>query len=309
MNSNRPEDSPVLLLGEESCDHIQAVAAALDALNVPWVVFDTAWFPQQAFIAFDPAGDIRLRLGERCYPMSAFRSVYWRTYRGVAPRLTGQEEVDRISRRDATSLLESLLCAQGPAWFNGYEAWAMHKLKPLQLARIAALGVPVPATLMTNDPESAPGFANSTGPIIHKPVFGGSETSRVTPELLEPSRLQRVFSASPVTLQRLIPGDNVRTFVIAGEVFSVRITAGTVDFRMDPGHDLEVMETPEQVADWSRSICRALSMNWTAIDWRMDEQGNYYFLEANPSPMFTGLSRRIGVDVAGVLARALVSAA
>jgi len=307
FNRARPDaESPVLILGSEECDHVQAVAAAVTERGCEPVIFNTANFPRNAVISYDPMGDIRLQLGGRRYAMSRFRSVYWRSYHGVDPVRVGQEDVDQLSLRDARSLLESVMHSDEPVWFNGYRAWAMHKLKPLQLRRVAELGVPVPETLLTNDHAQATAFFSSNGPLIHKPVFGGSETGLVTESLMEQHRLKKVFAASPVTLQRFVKGTNLRTFVIGDTLFSIEIQSDAVDFRADPDHRVAIRETPDRLRDWSRRICRRLHMLWTAIDWRIDEDGQPYFLEANPSPMFVGVSGKIGLDVASILAAKLV---
>ncbi|WP_435102721.1 ATP-grasp domain-containing protein [Arhodomonas sp. AD133] len=304
-NDQRPR---VLILGDQQCEHVQAVAHALENLRAQPVIFDSRRFPAEATISYDPQGEISLSLSGCRYRMSDFRSVYWRSYLGVDPVKIGDNAVDRVSQRDSQSLLESLLHAEGPAWFNGYEAWAMHRIKPVQFRHVAQLGIPTPRTLMTNDPETATTFSATCKPLIHKPVFGGSRTRKVTDELMDRDRLTRVFRSSPVTLQQCVEGTNLRTFVIGESVFSVEIEATTLDFRADPTHRLIWRNTPEQIAQWSRQICHRLHMRWTAIDWRIDEKGKLYFLEANPSPMFVGLSRKVGLDVADHLARAMVDA-
>ena len=42
---------------------------------------------------------------------------------------------------------------------------------------------------------------------------------------------------------------------------------------------------------------RYFKMQWTAIDWRKNLDGQYYFLEANPSPMFIDLQMRTGLPI------------
>ena len=304
----QPNTEPfVLILGSEGCGHVEAVSSAVSHRGVRAVVLDTTRFPGEVAISYDPGGDVEFAIVGDRFRMSVCRSVYWRNYPGVDPRLTGSAEVDEISIRDSRSLLESLLCSEGPRWFNGYRAWAMHKLKPVQMSAVADLGVPVPRTLMTNDRGQAIHFYQQVGKGIHKPVFGGSEAQAVEPRLMEPERLEQVFSFSPVTFQHCIEGTNVRTFVVGEKVFSVEILAKTLDFRLDPSHQVRQQETPARVACWSRQICHQLAMRWTAIDWRVDDRGQYYFLEANPSPMFLGLSRTANLDVAALLADELVA--
>ncbi len=55
----------------------------------------------------------------------------------------------------------------------------------------------------------------------------------------------------------------------------------------------------------AKKICSELMLNWTAIDWRRNSRGEYFFLEANPSPMFIGFSMKTGMAVYKMLAKAL----
>lgn len=300
------EPTYILILGSKHCEHVGAITQALRRRGAMSIIFDTRTFPKESTITYDPAGDILLEVDGCRHSMTRFRSVYWRTHFGVAPRMTGTPDIDRLSWQDSESLLHSLLCAQGPRWFNSYHAWTTHKLKPVQLAKIASLGVPIPATCHTNNPEAATLFYERHKRLIHKPVFGGSETQRVTPSLMASDRLTDVFTHSPVTLQSCIEGTNLRTFVIGDTVLSFEIEAATIDFRTDPNHRVTVREATPQLQAWSKRICHQLGMSWTAIDWRLNEQNIPVFLEANPSPMFVGLSRRLGLDIAGLLADELV---
>lgn len=300
------EPANVLLLESKHCDHVNAIANALVQRGAKPVIFDTRRFPSDCSITYEPAGEILLRIDKHRYLLSDFRSAYWRTHFGVTPRTTGCPDIDRLSWQDSESLLHCMLSTGGPRWFNSYQAWAAHKLKPIQLTKVAALGIPIPATCHTNDPDIATRFYKKHGNLIHKPVFGGSETQRVTPPLMSNERLPKVFSHSPVTLQACVEGTNLRTFVIGDTVLSFEIRATTIDFRTDPNHLVEEQTVTPQVREWSRSICHELGMNWTAIDWRLNKHGNPVFLEANPSPMFVGLVRRLNVDIPGLLADELM---
>ena len=51
------------------------------------------------------------------------------------------------------------------------------------------------------------------------------------------------------------------------------------------------------LANQAIEITKELYLNWTAIDWRRDKGGEYYFLEANPSPMFIGFEKQSGISM------------
>jgi glutathione synthase/RimK-type ligase-like ATP-grasp enzyme len=205
---------------------------------------------------------------------------------------------------DARSLFDSLLLRLPTRWVNGWSAFQSHQAKPAQLAEVAALGVPVPRTLISNDPEAVLEFARSTGPCIFKPVQGGAHARRLTAEHLEPGNLQRLVYA-PVTLQEEVPGMNIRAFVAGQRVLTCEIHTSELDYRDDPRPNLLVHEPPAQFEALCLRLTKALGLLWAGLDFRLDAQGRYVFLESNPSPMFLGFEEATGLALTESLAAVL----
>ena len=79
-----------------------------------------------------------------------------------------------------------------------------------------------------------------------------------------------------------------------------------LDFRDDPDPPIVPTQLPSAVADACRQIAGALQLVWTGIDLRRTIEGNYYFFEANPSPMFLGFQQRSGLPLTDALVSLLV---
>ena len=79
-----------------------------------------------------------------------------------------------IARNDSRGLVESLFLQLKARWVNGWRAYSLHQTKPVQLSMVAAIGVPIPATLLSNDPEAVGRFAAGHPRSIFKPVQGGA---------------------------------------------------------------------------------------------------------------------------------------
>ena len=159
------------------------------------------------------------------------------------------------------------------------------------------MGVNIPKTLISNDPNQVTAFVHSLDKVIYKPVYGGAHTQLVTEAHLEPQRLQLALSLSPATFQAYIPGTNIRTYVIGDTVFSAEIRSATLDFREDASAELLPISLPDAVHQQSLEITQALKLRWTAIDWRLTTAGDYLFLEANPSPMFIYFEQQTGYPI------------
>ncbi len=288
----------VLILGGPDDAHALHVRDSLIARGIDAELLDSRWFPSAVRIAYDPVqgtGTIQWPAG-RVLDCRRVRSVYWRNYNSVgAPTLADAEQA-YIAGNDARGLFESLLIWLPTRWVNGWRAFQLHQTKPVQLAMVAALGVPVPATLLSNDPDMVRAFVERHPRCIFKPVQGGAHTRRVTAAHLTDENL-RNLALAPVTLQEEIPGSNIRVFVAGERVLACELATEAIDFRDDPDPAIVRHDLPADVSEQCLRAAQALDLLWTGIDMRRTPEGRYVFLEANPSPMFMGFERRSGLPL------------
>ncbi|MCI0685110.1 MAG: hypothetical protein L0Y71_23675 [Gemmataceae bacterium] len=296
----------VLILGGADDEHAVHMLQQLRRRGHDAELLDSREFPSRLAIAYDPAaraGTLRFPGGRRLH-LAEVRSVYWRAYAGVgAPQLPHPGQA-ALAANDARSLLEALLIGLPARWVNGWNAYQLHQAKPVQLARVAALGVPVPATLLGNDSEAARNFAARHARCIFKPVQGGAHTRRLEARHLTDEHLAHL-AAAPVTIQEEVPGTDVRVFVAGERVLACDIHTEHVDFRDDPDPRVTRSALPADVAAWCLRAARALELLWAGIDLRRTPDGRHVFLEANPSPMFLGFEERCGLPLTDALAALL----
>ena len=298
----------IVILGGEDDDHASFMHEHLAAAGCDVELLDSRWFPTAMQIAYDPAsgrGSIRLPSG-RLLALAAIRSVYWRNYFGVGcPELPDADQA-WIASNDSRSLLESLLQLLPVRWVNGWQAFQLHQTKAVQFFQVRRLGVPVPPTLLTNDPQTVREFVESHRRCIVKPVQGGDHTVPLTVEELTPDRLEHLRLA-PITVQAEVPGTNIRVFVAGDRVLACEVRTPALDYRADAEPELLVHQLPPEIAAMSRQIARELSLLWTGIDFRLTPDERYVFLEANPSPMFLGFEEATGLPLTECLTELLVA--
>jgi len=298
----------VLILGGLDDSHACHMLENLRNRGENVEILDSRWFPAAAQITFDPAsseGTVRLPAG-RLLRWDEITAVYWRVYNCVAPPEMPDPEQAYIAGNDARGLFESLLIQLPARWVNGWRAFQLHQTKPVQLALVAALGVPIPATRLTNDPEAVREFVARHPQSIFKPVQGGAHTRRVTPAHLTDDNLRNLEFA-PVTLQEEVPGTNIRVFVADARVLACEVRTDAIDFRDDVEAAIVPHPLPDDVAEQCVRAARALELVWTGIDLRRTPDGRYVFLEANPSPMFLGFEARSGLPLTACLAELLTA--
>ena len=258
-------------------------------------------------MAYDPAtggGTLKFLQG-RTVDFADVEAVYWRSYYGVALADLPDPEQSYIAQNDTRSLFESLLITLPARWVNGWQAYRLHQTKPVQLARVASLGVPVPATCLGNNPQAVRAFLERHPRSVFKPVQGGAHTRRVTPEHLTDEGLSRLAYA-PVTIQEEVSGVDVRVFVAGCRVLACQVETDHLDFRDDPNPRIQAVELPDDVADRCLRVAEALELVWTGLDLRRTPEGIHVFLEANPSPMFLGFEVRTGLPLCKTLAALLL---
>lgn len=286
----------ILILGNADDAHAKHLYTALTQAGAAAHYLDTYLFPTQLSLSWQPGtptGSIRLPDGSRLL-FHEIHSVFWRSFSGVNIPELHDADRSRVALNDSMSALRSLMQACPARWINSWQAYEFHKEKPRQLDAVRQLGVAIPPTLISNDPEDAIDFASQCDRPIFKPVYGGAHTQFITEEHLDRSRLNLALKIAPVTLQEYIPGTNIRTYVIAESVYTAEIRSPALDFREDTGAELIPLELPDNVHQQCLAIRQALKLEWTAIDWRLNSTGEYVFLEANPSPMFLHFEKEAG---------------
>ncbi|NJR68624.1 MAG: hypothetical protein HC771_08095 [Synechococcales cyanobacterium CRU_2_2] len=304
----RESRTTILVLGNAADPHAARIYQALEAAQCKVYYWDTCAFPTESRLSLIPqaqTAELVLASGDRI-SFHQIKSVFWRNFSGVAPPAMPAES-RQIAEWDCLSLTRSLLQFPDIRWVNSWTAYQFHQEKPRQLAQVHRLGVTIPATVISNDPKILQDFAASQRELIFKPVYGGAHTERVSPAHLETERLRQTLRFAPVTLQQYVAGTNVRSYVLGDAVYTAEIRSDAVDFRQDDGAQLIPLQPPAAVAQQSRAIARALLLEWTAIDWRVTPSGEYFFLEANPSPMFIHFENKTGFPITQKLVEILMA--
>jgi hypothetical protein len=297
----------ILILGSADDDHAVHIHKHLRQNGADARQLDCAWFPSRMTIAFDPKnreGEVAIA-GDKPIPFNTITSVYWRNYDGIGSAGLPNADQNYIATNDSRSLFESLLNWLPARWVNSWRAVQLHQIKPVQLAIVAGLGIPIPDSLITNAAGSLVDFVRRNPKSIFKPVQGGAHTRRLTAAALQPQTLA-TLRVAPVTIQDEIPGTNIRAFVAGEKVFACQIATKAIDFRDDLSPNIVPHHLPEEQVQACQEIARALGLVWTGIDFRLTPRGDYVFLEANPSPMFKGFEKFTGLPLTEALSALLL---
>ena len=304
---------PIVLVGGAVDEHVAAVAAALRALAVEATVLDSQRFPEETRLSLGNSLEA-VHLGGTPLPLPA--AVYLRGLYGtpisfdvdVASEMEEDWHTTLVAFREKAEFLAALLMRWEELGVPIYNPLGPSDRlrKPFQLARLAAAGFPVPDTLWSNDPDAVRAFARLHGRVAYKPVAGGAATRELTAADLDDARLAALAGA-PVTFQELLPGEDLRLFVLDGRVIAAfRITSSALDYRQNEER-VDAFTPDADLTDTCLRAARLLGLRFTGMDLKRAADGTLKVLELNPSPMFLGFDARGGTDVLGALARALAA--
>jgi ATP-grasp ribosomal peptide maturase len=309
----------VLVLTHRFDPTVDKVVQELNNREVPLFRVDTSEFPEMLSVSAELTKGQwlgQMRTARRCLDLSAVSGVYyWRpTNFEFHPDLSENERL--WSAVQARMGFGGLLATLDP-WLNHPHHIGYAEYKPVQLRAAVACGLPVPRTLVTNEPETARAFVTDVGRAVYKP-FGGSGAhdedgvrqvfcSVVGPDDCDNPNIARTMHL----FQEWVPKHyEVRLTVVDGEFFAARIDsesdAAHVDWRSDYDNvSYQVIETPVVVRSRVRSLLDKLGLRFGAVDFVVAPDGEWWFLEVNPNGQWAWIEDETGMPIARALADAL----
>jgi len=301
------------VMGPATDSHVKAVARLVTSLGAEVSVVDTSaapfarWGWREGRLHDHRGGEVRLD------------AVYVRSVASPLPRhdvlevggpamarWLGVVERGRRSQIHARAVNASLEMS-GTLVVNPVETSWFHRSKPAADLRLRAAGIPSPRCLVTDDPAEVRRFVEAVGEVIRKPVAGGGYCDVLDPDALSDADLVGAVTA-PVLFQERIRGDDLRVYVLDGEVIAAgRIVTTAVDYRGNED-DVVGITADDELAGLCCRVAETLDLVFTGIDVKRSAGGGLTVLDANPSPMFLGFERRMGQPIGEPLAARLVAA-
>jgi glutathione synthase/RimK-type ligase-like ATP-grasp enzyme len=215
-------------------------------------------------------------------------------------------------------------------WYSTLASWAMADdavrafnrateqragLKGYAIARAAALGVPVPATRLTND-RAAIAVLGPPEALIAKPAGGGSYCRPVDALVGDDSAWPDGRAPAPAIVQDRLTYPEVRVFLVGGTPFVFETTARTLDFRSDRASvttHAPPSRVPPALMARLQALARDLRLDFCAFDLKTraggstGPLGDLVFLEVNSGPMFSAFDALAGGALAQAMVRWLVT--
>ncbi|HYH99424.1 MvdC/MvdD family ATP grasp protein [Hyalangium sp.] len=305
-----------------------AVARALEARGERAYRFDTDLFPTHLRLSLDEGGGGRLAGPEGVLDLAEIDAVW---YRRSATGARIPQELDPQLRHpsveESRRVVFGMLAALGVFQLDALEQVRRAEHKPLQLELARALGLEVPRTVTTNDPEAVHAFAERCpAGVVTKMMSsfavyderGQEQVVFTTP--LDPGDLEDLegLDLCPMTFQeRIAKALELRVTVVGDRVMAAAIDSQALpgareDWRREGMALIDAWQPytlPEPVRVRVLRLMDALGLNYGAFDFIVTPEGRHVFLEVNPAGEFMWLAQRPGLPIAEALADVLAGRA
>lgn len=305
----------ILVLSELGDPHALAVIEALAARgDVRAELLDLSAFPTRLSLTMEFAGDAReFRLHDTQgwrLDLASVGAVWWRRPQPFRlPRAMTDPTHRQFAMSEANTAFHGLYQSLDAFWVNEPDRDAAAAHKPWQLTLAQQIGLEIPVTLMTSDPQAAREFwQKHQGNVIFKQFMAlptaWRETRRLRPD---DARLADAVRHAPVIFQEFVEAvADIRVIVIGDEIFAactdVREADYPTDVRFNFDARYEPYSLPAPVAEGLRALMRRLGLQYGAIDLRRTADDRHVFLEINPAGQFLYIERMTGQKIAAALA-------
>lgn len=308
------EEGPVLVATEADDVTADMVITELNRRSVPVVRFNPAdigdGLTVSARYGIRPASAAgRMLTPSRAAYWDDVRAVYWRRPTWPAfPHLSSDDA--RFAAAQTRYGLGGVLHAlDSPLWVNHPLRNSEADYKPHQLARAQALGLAVPATLITNDLDDAREFVAAHPAVIHKTLRATSYQRNGVPvvswaEQVTADEIDERVRVVPHLFQvRIDKSCDIRVLIVGRRVFAVRIESDLLDWRRDySALTYSVITLPAELNAALLAFLDAFGLASGSFDLAVDRAGTYWLLELNPNGQWGWLEEHTGLPMAAAFA-------
>lgn len=281
------------------------------------VRFDTADFPTASRLAVSLTGNgwAGLLAGSRKVRLESVKSVWWRRPHEFRTPDDWPGPARALAISEARSGLLGVLGSLPVRWINHPAADAAANYKPRQLAVAARVGLDVPRSVITSDPDYAREFIGDDR-AVYKGLGGGvlgpgGQRQFLPVVLVSAEQMDDGVTGTAHLFQERIPkAFEVRLTVVGDRMFPVAIHAGSEEAQLDWRTDYrsltyEPVDIPPDVATGVGRLMAELGLYFGALDFAVTPSGRWVFFEVNPNGQWHWLAVKAGIPLVEAMADAL----
>ncbi|MGH6986992.1 MAG: MvdC/MvdD family ATP grasp protein [Caulobacteraceae bacterium] len=257
----------------------------------------------------------------RSFASEEIRSVWNRRQEPLKlPDRLSESETD-FAKSEMSALLFGVVRTSNWCWVNHPDRNRYASAKPLQLSVARRLGLEIPRTCITNDPRAAQSFIRQcAGRAIYKTLYSpyladtdmACFTSVVNEDHL--SQLDAIQFTGGIFQEYVPKKFELRITIIGSHVFATEIHSQDleetrVDWRRSSTMALKHVDhaLPFEIDRKCRALVAAFGLTYSAMDMIVTPDGDYVFLENNPSGQYGWIEDLTGAPLTASLADLLIA--
>lgn len=299
----------LILTFSDDNECIQLVTDAVKAKNGEVYRFNTDLYPTEAHITLSETNEGRnfvLSSPEGELNTKDITAVWYRRSRiGQNIPKTMDHQLRTPSVKESHAVFHGFMESLDTFRLDPYDKIRHASHKQLQLKIAREVGLDIPRTLTTNDPEEVKRFFDSckekdgmiTKMLSSFAVYEGDKEKVVFTNRIEENDLEDLSGLAfcPMTFQENIPKKmELRVTVVGNKVFPAAIDSQSSelaqnDWRRDGVGLLEAWENfplPPDIENKLLKLMDRLQLNYGAVDFILTPDNRYVFLEINPAGEF-----------------------
>jgi len=309
----------IAILTRQGDFHALILQAALRARGAACVVVETDRLAGRGLLSWSPTDGLMhatIRdMNDEGVDIASLDLVWWR-------RLTGEPELpesvqdaaarDLIARDCRATLAGVFLTAFTGQWVSHPEATRLAENKVLQLDAARRVGLKLPRTLISQDPERIRQFCRDLDHhVIVKTVAGTPKTPLLAGKI-EPAMLtsDASLACSPAIYQELVPGDrHLRICCFGDRCHTALITARRLDWRYPLDGTVEPYDLDGDTQRKLVALLHAMDLRMGIFDMKLEADGEPVWFEINPQGQFLFLEGLCGMPLTDACADFLMDEA
>lgn len=319
----------ILVISHRDDPHVAMVGEHLDSWGARWSFVPTVELGTTVSVtwALDPAVGGSITVDHSTVSLNGVSAVWnRRLLRPWIDRHRADPLLHQYVAEQWWYAMEGVLRGAADAhWVNPPSALEAVRSKPQQLVDAARVGLTVPPTLVTADVQAVRDFADelANAVLVTKVVSPGTPivddpadqymvfTQRVRVTELDPGAV----AAAPAMYQPELPkAYEVRATVVGDAVLGCRIDSmasekTSLDWRHYDFERVahEPVEVPRPVAKAVLTLCRQYGLRFGAVDFVVQPDGQWIFLELNGNGQWAWIEERSGLSISAHIASELSS--
>lgn len=312
----------VLIITASFDPQADLLLAELRRRNIPCVRWNTYEFPLSSVLTYHASNDrftTEIASDGRTINFDSIGSIWWQWDKpaGFPAEINAAELL--FAEREAELAVNALPTIGKFTWINHPTCERLANSKPAQLFTARRVGLEIPPTVITNDPEEVRQFITTARrQVVYKSLSPPRNlapdkalfTGLVTDETLANLDLIRITPG--IFQERIEKSYELRITVIGTRIFAVKIdsqslAATQLDWR-HAQHEVpyQVVTLPNEITAKINGFMKSLGLVYGAFDFIVTPDGRHVFLEVNPGGAYMWVEAATGLAITPAIADALI---